>query len=165
MEELNPGYALPAHEDDDRVFHSRVRDGLLGEQMSVQAWRPGGEQVNAELALQVGPAEADALPGAEVDRLGVVLREISVRDRADQRLAKDAQGVLLERVEPGGLAALAHLRAGDVLSAINGIEVRDLASFHRAWASALSSETASLRFQVQRQAARRLLLLDRSWME
>lgn len=134
LQSLDDRPLQPLHEDDDRVFHTRVRDGLLGEQMQVSAWRPGGEQVAAALALQVGPAEADGLPGAEVDRLGITLREISVRDLADKRLPVDAAGVLIERVEPGGLAALAHLRAGDVLTAINGEHVRDLATFHRAWA-------------------------------
>nr|WP_225444651.1 trypsin-like peptidase domain-containing protein [Pseudomarimonas arenosa] len=165
LQSLDDRPLLPLHEDDDRVFHSRIRDGLLGEQMQVVAWRPGAEQIRAALSLQVGPAEADALPGAEVDRLGVTVREISVRDVAERRLPSAAKGVLIERVEPGGLAALAHLRAGDVLHAVNDQDIVDLRSFHRAWAAALSADSASLRFAVQRQAARRLLLLDRSWME
>ncbi len=102
-----------------------------GSKVTVQLWRKGASR---EISLEVGEMPDDrrvtqgegdqggkAGAGTDVARLGLVVRELN---DAHKRELQINGGLLVEQVK--GAAARAELRPGDVILAINNIEVRSL---------------------------------------
>lgn len=67
--------------------------------------------------------------------LGVVMGEVS-RDLAASFDYRGTDGVLIDDLDPSGPAAEAGLRAGDIVSALDGKPVRDMAAFRNRVAQA-----------------------------
>ena len=78
---------------------------------------------------------AQADPVAGKGKLGLALRPLTP---AEQRSAGISGGLVVERVQQGP-AALAGVQRGDVLLAINGAKVKDLAQLQAAVAHAKKS--------------------------
>jgi serine protease Do len=103
-----------------------------GTKVVVQIWRRGASK---EVSLTVGEmpddnkialttSPDDPTQGQSMERLGLVLRELS----AEQKASLQLPGGLLV-VDINGPAARAALRAGDVILAIANVEVRTLEQF------------------------------------
>jgi serine protease Do len=115
-----------------------IGQALPGEKMRLGIWRQGKP---AELTVQLGDANDKVAvavksdPVASRGRLGLALRPL---DPAEQRAAGIAGGLVVERVQQGP-AALAGVQKGDVLLAINGAKVKDVAQVQAAMAHASKS--------------------------
>jgi len=111
---------------------------LPGQRTQLGIWRQGKA---LELGVQLGDANDKTATVAQIDpvagkgRLGLALRPLSPDE---QRSAGITGGLLVERVQQGP-AALAGLQQGDVLLAINGAQVNDLAQLQAAVAHAEKS--------------------------
>ena len=71
---------------------------------------------------------------------------------------------MIEQVQSGSPAGLAHLQVGDAVFALGGERVPDVAAFRAAFERALKSEAKNMAFEIQRGAESRLLFLDKSWL-
>ena len=115
-----------------------IGQALPGERTQLGIWRQGKA---LEIAVSLGDANdktttvAQADPVAGKGRLGLALRPLSPDE---QRSIGISGGLLVERVQTGP-AALAGLQRGDVLLAINGARVNDLAQLQAAVAHAKKS--------------------------
>jgi serine protease Do len=115
-----------------------VGQALPGERTQLGIWRQGKA---VELGVQLGDASdkvatvAQADPVAGKGRLGLALRPLSP---SEQHSIGISGGLLVERVQQGP-AALAGLQRGDVLLAINGAKVKDIAQLQTAVAHAKKS--------------------------
>jgi serine protease Do len=115
-----------------------VGQALPGERIQLGIWRQGKA---VELGVQLGDANdkvatvAQADPVAGKGRLGLALRPLSP---SEQHSIGISGGLLVERVQQGP-AALAGLQRGDVLLAINGAKVKDIAQLQTAVAHAKKS--------------------------
>ena len=95
-----------------------------GEQVSIELWRDGKR---VELTARLGDASNTAARVGKVDtvvakgRLGLGLRPLDPQERREARVEG---GLLVESVD--GPAALAGVRPGDVLTAVNGTTVRSV---------------------------------------
>lgn len=101
-----------------------VRVPASGDAQRVEIQRPGG-----------GPFEAMVLGGRGTE-IGVTIRDIDPADADSQKAAANAgvtggAGVIVEQVRPGGPAATAGLRAGDLLVSFDGERVRSSQQFSR----------------------------------
>src|SRR5262249_52699432 len=96
---------------DAAAYHSLARALPAGQKVELTLVRDGKQQ---KLALQLTPAPG---PGAHF-RLGIVVDPVDTKD-----------GLLLTRVQEGGPAARAGIKAGDRLVAIAGDPVRDAAAY------------------------------------
>ena len=115
-----------------------VGQALPGERTQLGIWRQGKA---VELGVQLGDANdkvatvAQADPVAGKGRLGLALRPLSP---GEQHSIGISGGLLVERVQQGP-AALAGLQRGDVVLAINGARVQDIAQLQSAVAHAKKS--------------------------
>jgi serine protease Do len=115
-----------------------IGQALPGERTQLGIWRQGKAM---ELGVQLGDANDKTATLAQTDpvagkgRLGLALRPLSPDE---QRSVGTTGGLLVERVQQGP-AALAGLQRGDVLLAINGAQVKDMAQLQAAVARAKKS--------------------------
>jgi S1-C subfamily serine protease len=146
------------------VLDLRVRNAQPSVGFDVTVLR-AGKVLELPLTLRDEPVSTDKAERRWNDSLSVTLRALTYFDRMERKLESSQSGVILERVENGGFAGLAHLREADLLVNINGRSVRDLASFDTALMAAKQSNEAKLSFLVMRGTDTRLLFVDAPWRE
>lgn len=159
------GEALrPSNETSADSFHQRVRDLPVEHRARFQLLRDGREQA-LEATLAASPADASALRTLSLSLLRAQLRELGFYDRVARRLPADQRGVLVDGVESGGPAGLAHLQGGDLIIRLGDHEVADLDGLGKALEAALAEGNGRvIPLQVIRGAETRILYLERYWL-
>ncbi|KFN46257.1 hypothetical protein N790_08765 [Arenimonas malthae CC-JY-1] len=159
------GVALrAANEDSDDGFHQRVRDLAIGAKVRFDGFRDGKAQ-SFDVTLAESPANTSALRTLALTRLRAQTREMGFYDRAARRLPASQQGVVVDGVEAGGPAGLAHLQGGDVIVRLGEQDVRDLAGLQAALDAALAKGNGRvIPVQVLRGQETRILYLERYWL-
>ncbi|MCX7033876.1 MAG: PDZ domain-containing protein [Arenimonas sp.] len=153
-----------ANENSADGFHQRVRDLPIGSTARFEALRDGKPQVFS-LALAESPINTSGLRTLALSRLRAQLREIGFYDRAARRLPASQSGVVVDGVEAGGPAGLAHLAGGDIIISLGGEPVRDLTGLAQALERALAKGNGSVvPLQVVRGGETRILYLERYWL-
>jgi len=99
----------------------------------------------AELKDDEGPAEGRAEGGGD---LGLTLQTLTPDLAENLGLERGVKGVVVTRVEPGGPAAEAGLRRGDVILEVNRTAVKDVATYNKVVREAAKGK--SLLFLVRR---------------
>ena len=135
--------------DGKAIVASSDLPNLIGQTMpgatvTVAIWRKGEAlDIKAKLGdANEKVAKADAKDGAaDQGRLGLALRPLAPNEKSEARVAS---GLLVEGVQ--GPAALAGVLPGDVLLAVNGAPVNDVAQVR----SAVSHANKSLALLIQR---------------
>jgi serine protease Do len=160
------GEPLPALNDTRaELFAQRVREFEIGERVRFSGYRDG-RATDWHATLAAAPLPAAALRSMEQRRLRTQLRELGFFDRVEGDLPLDQAGVLVQAVEPGGPAGLAHLRAGDVIIRIGGQRIDGLDSVGPALeAAAGAAEPARIPLTVLRQGEARILQIERHWFQ
>jgi len=114
------GKVIPARRPEDADwFGSTLRDYDPSATVALDLLREG-KPARVELPLAERPAPPSELPTVRDLRLGFSARALGFDDRQERRLAESDAGVVVTRVERSGWADLAGLRAGDILTDING---------------------------------------------
>jgi S1-C subfamily serine protease len=142
----------------------RVRNALLNEPFKVSVIKADGKRAEYALRLIETPKPVEKAERRWNDLLSTQLRALTYFDRIERRLQESQQGVVIERVESGGHAGLAHLREGDLLVRVLDTPVSDIDSLERALASAQTQNAAKLSFLVMRGADTRLLFVESPWL-
>ncbi len=88
---------------------------------------------------------------AQLKSLGMTVRQLTPEMASRLRLNRD-RGVVISRLDPGGLAARAGLQAGDVLLMVNNTEIATLKDLRKALRA--SRKQTYIRFLVQRRQMR-----------
>lgn len=159
------GVALrAANETSDLPFHQRVRDLAVDQKVTVQASR-GDQALALDVALRAAPANTASLRTLALTRLRAQTRELGFFDRAARDLPSSQQGVMVDGVEAGGPAGLAHLQRGDIIVRLGKQAVHDLDSLRTALDAALENGNGRvIPVQVLRGAETRILYLERYWL-
>jgi len=153
-----------ANENSADGFHQRVRDLPIGSAARFEALRDGQPKAFA-LTLAESPVNTSGLRTLALTRLRAQLREIGFYDRAARRLPAGQAGVVVDGVEAGGPAGLAHLNGGDIIISLGGEPVRDLTGLAQALERALAKGNGSVvPLQVIRGDETRILYLERYWL-
>jgi S1-C subfamily serine protease len=126
--------SAPADED---VFATAIRRYRLGSTVTLTVFRDGAE-LTLPVALQESP------------RLARDMARYEDADLAFRVLQDVAAGVLVEAVSEGGWAALARLRAGDIIQDIDGQPAADVAAFSTVLRAAVVRRPSSIVLQVRR---------------
>ena len=100
---------------DQKISLTILRDGKEQNLDVTLAARPTAEQRNSESASS--PSQAGGI------RLGILGIDMAPELASEMNLSQDQQGVLIQQVEPGGLADQAGLQAGSKTVTINGQQV------------------------------------------
>lgn len=149
-------------DENDSALQQRIRDADEDQPIRIDLWRDGQTQ---QLAVQavVAPDADGSLASLQVDWLDLGVRALGFFDRIDRRLPAAAKGVVVERVEAGGLAGLAHLETGDVVLKVNDFSIGGIDDFARASDRKSLQPGSSMSFLVLRAQRTRLLFLDAGW--
>ncbi|MFY2765102.1 PDZ domain-containing protein [Arenimonas sp. MALMAid1274] len=153
-----------ANETSADGYHQRVRDLAIGSQARFDAMRAGKAR-SFEVTLAESPTNTSGLRTLALTRLRAQLREFGFYDRAARRLPASQAGVIVDGVEAGGPAGLAHLQGGDVIISLADQPVRGLSDLNQALDAALAKGNGSvIPLQVIRGSETRILYLERYWL-
>ena len=153
-----------ANETSADGYHQRVRDLLIGSRAEFSALREGKPRSYA-VTLAESPVNTSGLRTLALTRLRAQLREFGFYDRAARRLPASQAGVVVDGVEAGGPAGLAHLQGGDIIISLADQPVRDLPGLAAALDTALAKGNGSvIPLQVLRGPETRILYLERYWL-
>jgi serine protease Do len=119
IQELNGGKILASLPGDGEVFETMIRRLSVGGKAKLKLVR-AGKPVEISMALESPPISDDNVKRMTDTDFEFSARELSYTDRIDQQIPEDLQGVLLQRVENGGLASLAGLRGNDFVMSVDG---------------------------------------------
>lgn len=91
-----------------------------------------GEVRFADLVVEEGPPHFGSAPLWKSDPLGVTVRDLTYEVRRHYQLGPDVLGVVVSKIERGGRAAVAGLRALDLVLKVGDRAVPDVATFRSA---------------------------------
>ena len=155
----------PNNETSSDGFDLRVRDLTPGDKARFAAMRDG-KPMTFEVTLASSPVEVSGLATLAVTRLRAQLRALGFYDRVAQHLPDDRSGVLIDGVESGGAAGLAHLQRGDVVIRVGTQAVDSPAELAQALEKSLGdSGTGLIPLLVIRGSETRILYLERYWLK
>ena len=160
---INTTPLKPANDNNSDGFDQAVRELEVGQPVHFGIVHDG-KSSDLTVALTPSPTEPSGLKTLQVTKLRVQAREISFYDRVARKLPADQIGVVMDSVERGGPAGLAHLRAGDIVVSLGGRQTANLDEFGAAFEAAQKSSTLAIPIHVVRGSEVRILFLDRSWL-
>lgn len=121
----------------------------------VIAWVSGGEKHEAELVLEQAPVHYRTTRRIRNRTLGIVAADLTFEVRAFLKLADDAPGVVITKMQEGSPAAVAGLRPFEVITSVNGEPVPTSIRF-----SELIKGKQDLTFSVRRLDATRIVRIQ-----
>jgi S1-C subfamily serine protease len=153
-----------ANESSADGFHQRVRDLPIGSK-AVFAGLRDGQPRSYPTTLGESPVNTSGLRTLALTRLRAQLRDFGFYDRAARRLPADQAGVVVDGVEAGGPAGLAHLKSGDIVVSLGDRAVGDVGGLAQALDAALANGNGSvIPLVVIRGQETRILYLERYWL-
>jgi serine protease Do len=153
----------PTGDANDDGFHQRVRDFPPRARVRFSGTRDG-EPLELVVELGDAPVSINGLRTLSLSRLRMELRELGFHDRIARRLPPGQSGVLVQTVQAGGPAGLAHLQAGDVILAVDGRPVATPPELQAYFAALPGTVPRRLALQVIRGSEVRVLYLDTRWL-
>jgi serine protease Do len=144
------GTAVPARRQEDTdVLARQIRQYRSGTEAVLDVWRDGAVQ-KLKVVLEEQPAPTAEMAWWQDELLEFSARDIAFDDRVKLQLGVGAKGALVESAVPAGWAALAGLRADDVIEQANGAAVSSLDDLKRAREALASSGKSWLVLLVRR---------------
>ena len=157
------GQALDAINDSRaELFAQRVREFEIGDTVTFEGLRDGKPQ-RWPATLVASPVPVSGLRSTEVSLLRAQLREMGFHDRVERDLPLDQTGVLVQVVEGGGAAGLAHLQAGDVVVRIGERAIDGLDTVRPALLAAMRGELR-IPIEIIRRGETRIVHVERRWI-
>lgn len=92
-------------------------------------WFSDGRLMTGETALTVAPTSFANAPRARNNDLGITVCDMTYEVRKFLKLADDAPGVVVRRIKPGGVAAVAKISAYETIEQVNGEDVMSARDF------------------------------------
>lgn len=118
----------------------------------VLAWVQDGEKREAELMLEQAPVHHRTAKRVRNRQLGLVAADLTFEVRAYLKLADDAPGVVIAKMQEGSPAAVAGLRPCEVITEVDGQPVAGVIAF-----ADMIRDKRALTFSVRRLDATRIV--------
>ena len=93
------------------------------------------------------------------------VRDMTAADQLEKSWTEGERGVLVEAVREGGWAALAHLADGDVILAVDGVVIGDVAALQKKMEAIASAKPGSVVLQVRRGFRTFFVEMQTGWEE
>lgn len=102
-----------------------------------------GRTVESNIELELSPRDFESARKHKDEQLGITIKELTYEVRKALNLEKDAPGVVVAKVEPGGPAGVAKIRMYEIITKVEGEPVTSVDNFfeHIKKAQASGGET------------------------
>ncbi len=147
---------------DEEVFATAIRRYRLGATVTLTVLRNGAD-MSVSVPLEPSPQLARDMERYEDADLAFRVRDLAASDADDPRLQDVSSGVVVESVSDGGWAALARLRAGDIIQRVDDRAVTAVADFSASLRNATARRPRSIVLQVRRGVRTLFVELKPEW--
>jgi serine protease Do len=134
---------------DADVFDTMIRQYKIGATVTLTTMR-GKDERPVKVQLESSPRLAREMKKYEDPNFEFRVRDVAEMDRAQLAVPTGEKGVLVEAVREGGWAALAHLADGDMILAIAGSPVADVAALKAKMENIATVKPTSVVMHVRR---------------
>jgi serine protease Do len=131
------------------VFDTMIRQRKIGTTVTLTTVR-GKDERMVKVQLGSSPRLPREMKKYEDPNFEFRVRDVAEMDRLDLGVPAGEKGILVESVSEGGWAALAHLADGDVILAVQGEVVGDVAALQKEMESIAASKPSSVVLHVRR---------------
>ena len=154
----------PANDAASEPFHQAVRDVVPETEVVFSAIR-NAQPITFKLRFLPSPISSAGLKTLNLSKLRAEIRELGFYDRVNEHLSVNQTGVILDGVESGGPAGLAHLNRSDIIIRLGKTDVDNVETLRKALDIALSAKSnALIPIIVIRGSENRVLYLDPYWL-
>jgi len=154
----------PANDSASEPFHQAVRDVVPETEIVFGAIR-NAQPITFKLSFSPSPISSAGLKTLNLSKLRAEIRELGFYDRVNEHLSVNQTGVILDGVESGGPAGLAHLNRSDIITRLGKTDVDNVETLRKALDLALSAKSnALIPIIVIRGSENRVLYLDPYWL-
>jgi serine protease Do len=154
----------PANDAASEPFHQAVRDVVPETEVQFEAIRDA-KPISFKLSFLPSPVSSAGLKTLNLSKLRAEIRELGFYDRVNEHLPVSQSGVILDGVESGGPAGLAHLQRSDIITRVAKTDITNVETLSKALDTALAAKSAALiPIIVIRGSENRVLYLDPYWL-
>ena len=153
-----------SHPKDADLFPTMLRQMRIGQAIKLSILRDDKPQT-LDMKLEAPPKDADRMKTWEDIELEFTARNLAFRDRHEKKLDDDVSGVLITKVEPGGMAALGGLRVKDLLLKVQDSEMSRVDDLEDVIQQLRQEKPRRISFFVQRGIFTRFLEIEPDWTE
>jgi S1-C subfamily serine protease len=154
----------PSNDAASEPFHQAVRDLTPETEVVFEALR-NSQPVTFKLSFLSSPISSAGLKTLNLSKLRAEIRELGFYDRVNEHLSVSQTGVILDGVESGGPAGLAHLDRSDIIIRLGKTDIDNVETLRKALDLALAAKSTTLiPIIVIRGSENRVLYLDPYWL-
>jgi serine protease Do len=144
------GDSIPAFRPEDtEVFDEMIRQYRIGTEVKLSVIR-GSETLEIPVRLVKNSLGAREMPFYQDEILEFTARDVSEEDRVDNQWSQDIQGAIVSDVKRGSWADLAHLAVGDLIMAVDGRTIKNIAGLEQVLKEKRPSRPERIVFFVRR---------------
>ena len=147
---------------DADLFATMIRQYRIGSSVELSI-RRGAQDQKLPIKLAASPRLPREMKKYEDRDFEFRVRDLAASDRAASDMPDTQQGVLVEAVREGGWAALSHLADGDIILAIDGDTVADVAAVQQKMERVAREKPASVVMKVRRGIRTFFVELQTGW--
>jgi serine protease Do len=147
---------------DADLFATMIRQYRIGSSVELSI-RRGAQDQKLPIKLAASPRLPREMKKYEDRDFEFRVRDLAAADRAASDMPDTQQGVLVEAVREGGWAALSHLADGDIILAIDGDTVADVAAVQQKMERVAREKPASVVMKVRRGIRTFFVELQTGW--
>ncbi len=148
--------------EDLNEFVQTVRQYPIGRTVPLEVWRDG-MRLELSLTLEESADTADEPERYEDPFLDFTIRALTMTDRAMMKIPDAVRGVLVDRVAPASVPALADLRPGDLILSLDGSPTPDVPAARRALQALCAARPRFVLLMIRRGAYTRFIELEPDW--
>jgi serine protease Do len=146
------------------VFPALLRKYEIGSEVDLTIIRQK-ERLHVTVELEESPKLPHEMKKYIDNNLDVTVRDVAVIDRIKEAWNNEQRGVVVDAVQEGGWASLAHLAVGDLILVVNDKHIQDVSSFEEAMNDMNIKKPKVIVFQVLRGVHNMFIELETSWPE
>ena len=150
--------------DTSDVFPALLRKYEIGSEVDLTIVRKK-ERLHVTVELEESPKLPHEMKKYIDNNLDVTVRDVAVIDRFNEAWNNEQRGVVVDAVQEGGWASLAHLAVGDLILVVNDKHIQDVSSFEEAMNDMNNKKPKVIVFQVLRGVHNMFIELETSWPE
>jgi len=159
---LNGGPLKASRVQDSEILRRRVENLVPGTKATLTVYR-NETRMEIELELEETPAGPSEAASAEESFLEFAVRDLTFWDRIKYKWGKDKGGVLVVDATGGGWASLAGLRTKDLLLAVQGREIKDVAAFEKIMDDIMNEKPQTVALFIRRDYRTDFKVIEPDW--